>query len=128
MARQYEHLHTTTVILAAALIAAGTELAASRFISLDGNYATGTGGLKDSLGASKNNSYQGSIPVITGYTGIVELGGTVQPGDFLKPADDGSGRAVAGTADEHCARVRSATAGGEEGHFIEAIILPHRHA
>lgn len=128
MGRQYEHLHTTTVILAAALAVAGTELAESRFISLDGNYATSDGGLKDSLGVSKANSYQGSIPVITGYTAVVELGGTVQPGDFLKPADDGSGRAVAGTATDHCARVRSATEGGEEGHFIEAIILPHRHA
>lgn len=126
MGRQYEHLHTTTVLLSAAALAAG--LLEARFISLDGNYATSDGGLKDSLGVSKANSYQGSIPVITGYTAVVELGGTVQPGDFLKPADDGSGRAVAGTATDHCARVRSATEGGEEGHFIEAIILPHRHA
>ena len=126
MGRQYEHLHTTTVVLSTAAAVMG--LSANRFISLDGNYATSAGGLKDSLGVSKEASYQGSIAVITSYTAVVELGGTVQPGDYLKPADDGSGRAVAGTADEHCARVRSATEGGDEGDFIEAIIYPHRHA
>ena len=125
MGRQYEFIHATTVVLAADVGPEG--LSEYRFISKDGHYATSAGGLKDSLGTSAQDSYQGAIPVITGYTGLVMLGGTVQPGDFLKPADDGSGRAVAGTADEHCAVVRSSTEGGTEGNIIEVIIVPHRH-
>lgn len=126
MGRQFEFIHATTVKLADDVGPEG--LSEYRFISKDGHYAGSSGGLKDSLGTSAQDSYQGAIAVITGYTGLVELGGTVQPGDFLKPADDGSGRAVAGTADDHCAFVRSPTEGGVEGNFIEVVIVPHRHA
>lgn len=123
MGRQFERVHSTTVSVPEA-----AEGKANRFIGFDGYYASSTaGGVKDSIGISDDQKYQDAQNVITGFTGVIELAEAVQPGDFLKPAADGSGKAAKGSATDHCARVRSAQKGGNAGEFIEAIILPHVH-
>lgn len=122
MGRQYEKIHATTV-----RVPDVAEGKANRFIAIDGNYATSAGTVKDSLGISEDDKYQGTITVITNYSGVIELSEAVVPGDYLRPAADGTGRAEKGSATDHCARVRSAEKGGAVGEFIEAIILPHIH-
>jgi len=118
--QQYDKRHAKTTI-------AISVLAANRFIGIDGGYATSAGGVHDSEGISETGGAIGdAVPVVTSYTYLVEANEAINPGDYLKPAADGSGRAAVGTATVHCARaVGSATALGQ---LVEARIVTHRNA
>lgn len=118
MGKQYNKLHAVTVVAAAAI-------AANRFVGYDGAHATSAGGLHDSRGVSEHGAATGgAVSTVTSYSYLVETGAAVAAGDFLKPAADGSGKAIVGGADDHCARALEAAALGA---LVEAEILKHRH-
>ena len=116
--RQYDKQHAVTVVAIAAL-------AAHRFIAYDGGYPAATGGVKDVQGVSENSAAPGeALAVVTGYSYLVEAGAAVAFGDLVKP--DLEGKAVAGTAADHCGRaLGAATAAGQ---LIEVQIYKHVHA
>lgn len=116
---QYSKTHAVTIVATAAI-------SARRFVAYDGTLATSAGGAKDSQGISETGAAVGeAFSAITGYSGVVEvLTGPVAIGDYLKPAADGSGKAIVGTAQDHCARsLGVAVSGG----VVEAQIVPHLH-
>lgn len=115
---QYDKQHGTTVVATAAI-------AARRFIAYDGGHATSAGGAKDCQTISEIGAAVGeAITGITSYSGVVEvLTGPIGIGDYLKPAADGSGKAIVGTATDHCARSLGVAASGG---VVEAQIVPHR--
>jgi len=117
---QYEKIHATTTVLAAAVLA-------GRFIGYNGAYASATaGGTADAQGVSEMAGEIGdAIPVITGYSAVVEASAAITAGAFVKPAADGSGRAVTGSATDHCGRALNAAGGA--GDMIEVEIYRHLH-
>lgn len=120
MRLQHDKRHATTVVATAAL-------AAHRFIAYAGTHASATaGGGADSQGVSETAAAIGeAIPVVTGYTYLVEASAAIAKHAFVKPAADGTGRAVAGTMADHCGRaLAAATAAGQ---LIEVEILEHVH-
>lgn len=116
---QYEKIHATTVVLAAAV-------AANRLISFGGAYASGAvgaGGSTDCQGVSESEGKIGdAIAVVTGYSYPVEAGGNVTKGGFIKPGADG--KAIAGTMADHCG---IALADAAAGQLFEAVLRPHVH-
>lgn len=117
---QYEKTHATTRVLTAAV-------AVARFVSYAGAHASATaGGTADAQGVSEMAGGVGeAIPVVTGYSAIVEASAAITAGAFVKPAADGSGKAAVGSAADHCARALTAASGA--GVLIEVEILRHVH-
>ena len=67
-----------------------------------------------------------AVSVVTSYSYLAEASEAISPGDYVKPAADGSGRAAVGTATANCARaVGSAAAAGQ---LVEVRITAHRNA
>lgn len=119
MGKQYSKIHAATLIAAAAL-------GANRFIGFDGTHATSAGGAHDAQGVSETEAPIGqAVSVVTAYSAPVEAGEAIAQFAFVKPAADGSGKAITGTATDHCG-VALEAAGGT-GQVIEVRILPHRH-
>lgn len=119
MGKQYDKHHAMTVIPVAAL-------SPGRFIGFDGTHATSAGGSHDSAGVSETEGAIGQpTSVITSYSAPVEAGAIIAKFDFIKPAADGSGKAIVGTATDNCGMALEAA--GAIGQFFEARILPHRH-
>lgn len=117
---QYEKTHATTRVLTAAV-------AEARFVSYAGAHASAAaGGTADAQGVSEMEGAIGdAIPVVTGYSAIVEASAAIAAGAFVKPAADGSGRAVTGSSGDHCGR--ALTAAGDAGALFECEILTHVH-
>jgi hypothetical protein len=115
---QHEKIHATTVVLTAAVTA-------HRFVGYDGAHATSAGGAHDAIGVSETGGDAGeAISVITTWSAVVEAGGAVPKGAFVKP--DTSGRAITGATDETCGRALEAAA--MAGDLIEVEIYRHVHA
>lgn len=119
MAVSYQKNHATTVVALAATSSA-------RFMGYDGGYATSAGGIHDAQGVGENAADAGgAVAVVTCYSAPVEAAEAIAFGDFVKPAADGTGRAIVGTAVDHCGRALSAA--GAAGRNIEVQILMHIH-
>lgn len=116
---QYDKQHGITIVATAAV-------AARRFVGYDGAHATSAGGAHDTQGISETAAAVGeAFTAITSYSGVVEvLTGPIAIGDYLKPAADGSGKAIVGTADDHSARALGVAASGG---VVEAQLVPHVH-
>lgn len=116
--RQYDKQHATTAVATVAL-------SAHRFIAYDGGYPTAAGGAKDCQGISETSAQPGeALPVVTGYSYLVEAAEAIGFGDLVKP--DATGRAAVGSAADHCGRaLGSATAAGQ---LIEVQLYKHVHA
>ncbi|ENO85542.1 hypothetical protein [Thauera aminoaromatica] len=111
----------------AILRVAGEEIRAHRFVSWDGMYAASDGGPDDdSCGVSLSRAEEFSmVVVITHYSAVVEAAEPIEFAAYVRPADDGSGRAVTGSMHNHCGRaLRPALAAGS---FFEVQLLPHHH-
>lgn len=116
--RQFDKQHATTLVATVAL-------AANRFAAYDGGYPTAAGGAKDSQGITETAAAPGeAVAVVTSYSYLVEAGGAVAFGDLVKP--DAAGKAIAGTAADHCGRALGAAT--QAGQLIEVQILKHVHA
>jgi hypothetical protein len=119
MGNQYQKTNAVTVVLTATA-------SAKRFIGLDGAPATSAGGAHDSCGVSETEGGIGeAISVITGYSASVEAGADIAQFDFVKPAADGSGKAIVGSEAEHCGRALEAATTGQ---VFECQVLNHAHA
>lgn len=118
--RQYDKQHALTIVAVAAV-------AAHRFISFAGGYAVGTasaGGATDAAGISEHAGAIGdAVSVVTGYSYLVEAGGAITAGAFVKPGTDG--KAVAGTIADNCGRALAAASG--DGVLVEVVLQPHIH-
>ncbi|MCE1186710.1 MAG: DUF2190 domain-containing protein [Rhodocyclales bacterium] len=122
MGRQYQKTTAVTLLALAAV-------AQYRFIAHDATgYATNAGGAKDSIGVSESAAGVGdAFSAVTGFSYLVESSGVLAEHAFVRPAADGSGRAEAGTATEHCGRVMPGSSASAAGQLVEVRILPHRH-
>ena len=119
MGKQYDKEHAVTVVATAIVVA-------NRFIGFDGAHATSAGSAHDSQGIGESDAAIGqAVSVITEYSGLVEAGEAIAQFAFVKPAADGSGKAVNGTATDHCGRALEAVSAA--GQLLEAVVLPHRH-
>ena len=117
MGYSYDKQHAMT-------IKATASVKEKRFIAYDGGYATSAGGAKDCIGASEFSGEPNDLlSVVTGFSYLVEAGEAIDQFDFVKPGVDG--RAVKGTATDHCGRALEYQA--LVGKFVEVQILPHRH-
>lgn len=117
--RQYDKQHAVTLVAAAALIAC-------RFVAYDGGYPTISGGAKDVQGVTESAAEAAgdAVTVITGYSALVEAAEAIAFGTLVKT--DMAGKAVPGTAADHCGRaLGAATAAGQ---LIEVQVLKHVHA
>lgn len=102
---QYDEQHAVTIVAAVAL-------AANRFASFDGNYATLAGGGKDMQGVTKHAADAGTaLAITTGYSQLVEAGGDIALFDYVKPGT--SGKVVVGAVDDNCGRALGAAADGQ---------------
>ncbi|MDR1890117.1 MAG: DUF2190 family protein [Zoogloeaceae bacterium] len=120
MSQTYDKTHAVTVILTA-------PVAARRFVSYAGAHATSAGGEADAQGVSETAGETGeAISVITGYSALVEASAAIAAGAFVKPASDGTGRAVAGASNETSGRALTAAAAA--GDVIEVELYRHVHA
>ncbi|VFR54782.1 hypothetical protein BRI6_1101 [plant metagenome] len=120
MNQQYDKRHAVTLIAAVAL-------AANRFASYGGGYASGAagaGGLTDSVGVTEYEAKAGeAVSAVTSYSYLVEASVAIPKGVFVKPGADG--KAAVGSITDHCGRaLEAATA---EGQLVEVQILPHVH-
>jgi uncharacterized protein DUF2190 len=118
--KQYDKLHSITVVAVAALVA-------NRFISFGGDFASGAagaGGATDSCGVSESDAAIGeAVSVVTSYSAIVEAGGAIAAGAFVKPGT--SGKAVTGSITDNCGRATEAAGGA--GELLEVILQNHVH-
>ena len=116
--RQFDKQHAITLVAAIAL-------AAHRFVAYDGGYPTVAGGAKDVQGITETDAAVGdAVPVVTGYSYLVEAGGPIAFGDLVKP--DAVGKAVVGTAADHCGRCLGVAT--QAGQLVEVQIYKHVHA
>lgn len=116
--RQYDKTHAVTLVAAAAL-------AANRFVAYDGTYPTIAGGAKDVQGVTLSAAeVNDAVTVVTDYSYLVEAGGAIAFGALVKP--DAVGKAVAGTAADHCGRALGAAIA--TGQLIEVQLYKHVHA
>lgn len=120
MRLQYNKMHATTAVATAII-------AANRFVSYAGAHASATaGGAADAQGVSETGAAVGqAVSVVTGYSCLVEASAPIADNAFVKPAADGSGRAVTGSMTDHCGRALAAATA--EGQLIEVEVLTHRH-
>lgn len=120
MRLQFDKRHGTTVVATAPVLA-------NRFLGYNGAHASATtGGAADAQGVSETAAATGeAVTVVTRYSYLVEASAAIVRNAFVKPAADGSGRAVAGSMTDHCGRaLAAATAAGQ---LIEVEILKHVH-
>lgn len=120
--RQFDKRHAVTVVAAA-------DIAPYRFVSYGGQPAAAAPDkpLKESQGISETGAKAGeALSVVTGYSYTVEAAEAIEHGAYVKPAADGSGKAAAGTASDHCGRALCAAA--RAGELIEVQLLHHVHA
>ena len=98
-----------------------------RFVAWEGSYAVPDGGPEqDSCGVSFRGAEAFSqLVVITHYSALVEAGEEIGFAEYVRPADDGSGRAVRGSMHNHCGRALQPARGA--GSFFEVQLLPHIH-
>jgi hypothetical protein len=116
--QQYDKQHAITQV-------APTAVQAARFIGYDGAHASSAGGLHDVQGVSENPAPAGfALSVITGYSALVEAAEAIAPGDFVTVGDDGTGRAVKGSASDRCGR---ALGEAQAGQWVEVQLLEHVH-
>ena len=116
--RQYDKTHAVTLVATAAV-------AACRFIAYDGGYPSVAGGAKDSQGVSETAAALGeALTVVTGYSYLVEAEAAITFGALVKVGTDG--KAVAGTAADHCGRALGAAT--QAGQLIEVQLYKHVHA
>lgn len=116
--RQFDKTHSITLIAAVAL-------ATSRFVAYDGGYPTAAGGAKDVQGVTESAADAGdAVSVVTGYSCLVEAGEAFAFGALVKP--DATGRAITGSAAEHCGRALGAAT--QAGQLVEIQIYKHVHA
>ena len=116
--RQFDKQHAVTLVATAAL-------AAHRFVAYDGGYPDATGGAKDVQGVTETEAAVGdAVSAVTGYSYLVEAAGAIAFGALVKP--DATGKAVAGTAADHCGRALGAAT--QAGQLIEVQIYKHVHA
>ncbi|MBS0354022.1 MAG: DUF2190 domain-containing protein [Proteobacteria bacterium] len=121
MGRQYQKTNAVTIVASAAVVG-------YRFIAHDGGYATSAGGNKDTLGVSESAADVGAaFSAVTGFSFLVEAGEALAEHAFVKPAADGSGKAITGSATDHCGRVMPGSSSSAAGQLVEIRILPHRH-
>lgn len=120
MKSQFEKTHATTRIATAAVTG-------NRFVGYNGAHASPSAGAgADSAGVAEAAAASGqAIPVVTRYSYPVEASAAIAQYAFVKPAADGSGRAVTGSMTDHCGRALEAAGGA--GEFIEVEILEHVH-
>lgn len=116
--RQFDKQHAVTLVALAAL-------AAHRFVAYDGGYPSIAGGVKDVQGVSESSAEAGdALSVVTGYSYLVEAEAAIAFGAYVKVGTDG--KAVAGTATDHCGRALGAAT--QAGQLIEVQIYKHVHA
>ncbi|MDA8446379.1 capsid cement protein [Paracidovorax valerianellae] len=116
--RQFDKQHAVTVVATAAL-------AAYRFFAYDGGYPTAAGGPKDVQGVSETAAEVGdAFSGVTSYSYLVEAGEAIAFGALVKP--DLVGKAVAGSAADHCGRALGAAT--QAGQLIEVQLYKHVHA
>jgi hypothetical protein len=120
MGRQYDKQHATTIVATAAL-------ARNRLISYGGAYASGAagaGGSTDVAGVSEHEAAIGdAVSVVTGYSYLVEAGGAISAGAFVKPGSNG--KAAAGSITDNCGRALEAA--NADGDLIEVVLQHHVH-
>ena len=104
--RQFDKQHGITLVATAAL-------AAHRFVAYDGGYPTSAGGAKETSAAIGD-----AVPVVTGYSYLVEAAGPLAFGVLVK--SDATGKAIAGSADDFCGRALGAAT--QAGQLIEVQI------
>lgn len=110
----------------AVTIIATAAVSACRFVAYNGQHATAAGGGADSQGISECDAAPGqALSAITEYSGLVEAAEPIAAFAFVKPALDGSGKAITGSPTEHCGRALMAAT--DAGQVIEVQVLPHRH-
>jgi len=110
--RQFDKQHGITLVATAAL-------AAHRFVAYDGGYPTSAGGAKDVQGVTETSAAIGdAVPVVTGYSYLVEAAGPLAFGVLVK--SDATGKAIAGSADDFCGRALGAAT--QAGQLIEVQI------
>ena len=116
--RQFDKQHAITMVATVAL-------AAHRFAAYDGGYPTAAGGAKDAQGVTETAAAPGeAVSVVTNYSYLVEAGGAIAFGALVKP--DAEGKAVAGTAADHCGRCLGVAT--QAGQLVEVQIYKHVHA
>ena len=116
--RQYDKTHAVTIVATAAV-------AANRFIAYDGGYPSIAGGAKDAQGVTEHAAAAGeAVSAITGYSSLVEAEAAIAFGVLVKVGTDG--KAVAGTAADHCGRALGAAT--QAGQLIEVQLYKHVHA
>lgn len=116
--RQYDKTHAVTIVATAAV-------AANRFIAYDGGYPSIAGGAKDAQGVTEHAAAAGeAVSAITGYSALVEAEDAIAFGELVKVGTDG--KAVAGTAADHCGRALGAAT--QAGQLIEVQLYKHVHA
>jgi hypothetical protein len=117
--RQFDKTHAVTLV-------AQSAIAAHTFVGYDGNPATSAAGVHDSQGIAEFDAIAGdALTVVTRYSYLVVAGAAIAFGDYLKPAADGSGKAIVGAAGEHCARALGTAVAGQ---LVEAQLVQHLHA
>ena len=90
-----QKLQTVTVIASAAI-------SRNRFVGWTGAHSTS---VDDVLGLSEAPAaIGGAVSVVTKYSAPVEAAGAINVGDYVAPANDGTGRAVAGNVINNCGR------------------------
>jgi hypothetical protein len=118
MGHQFQDCDTITV-------KATAPLAEYTFVGYDGAPATSSGGGHDSIGITHTPAVAGEhVAVITEFSGLMTAAATIAKFDFVKPAADGSGKSIVGTATDHCGRALAAATAGQ---LFECQVLPHRH-
>lgn len=92
---QFDKQHAITLVASAAI-------QAHRFISYQGEHGQDSANVQciSETAAEPGDAFAG----VTSYSYPVEAAEAMQLGDYLKPATDGSGRAVKGSAKDHCGR------------------------
>ena len=116
--RQFDKTHSVTIVATAAL-------AACRFTAYDGGYPTIAGGAKDVQGVTENAAEIGeAVSLTTAYSALVEAGEAIPLFGLVKT--DAIGRAVTGTAADHCGRALGAST--TAGQLIEVQLYKHVHA
>lgn len=116
--RQFDKTHGVTLI-------AQSAIAANTFVGYDGNPATSAMGAHDSQGVAETDAAAGAaFTAVTAYSYLVVAATALAFGDYLKPAADGSGQAIVGTFDDHCARALGDAAAGQ---LVEAKLVDHVH-
>jgi hypothetical protein len=120
MNQQYDKQHATTVIATAAI-------EPNRFVGYGGAHASSAEGLSDAQGVSETFASPGdAVSCITAYSALVEVAETIAFGDFVTVGNDGTGRAIVGTAADHCGRALGDAP--QPGQLVEVQVLEHVHA